>query len=100
MDQIAKDGENATFSCTITGNSSTPVHIVWYDEQGQLNDDDSNALIITIKNDNITFSSNLTLIEVSREDAQTYTCSGSDGIDTVTASAMLSELQLLISFNY
>jgi len=91
MDQIAKDGENVTFSCTITGNSSTPAHIVWYNEQGQLNDDDSNALIVTIVNGN-TFSSNLTLIEVSREDAQIYTCSGSDGIDTVTASAMLSEL--------
>jgi len=91
MDKIANDGDNVTFSCTISGNSSTPIHIVWYNEQGQLNSDDSDILIDTKVNGN-SFSSNLTLIGISSEDVQMYTCSGSDGTDTITASAKLSEL--------
>jgi len=91
MDKIAKDGENVTFSCTITGNSSVPIHIMWYNEQGQLIGDDSNVVIDAKVNGN-SFSSNLTLIAISSEDIQMYTCSGSDGTDNVTASAMLSKL--------
>jgi len=95
MDKIADNGDNVTFSCTISGNSSTPIHIVWFNEQGQLDSDDSDILIDTKVNGN-SFSSNLTLIGISSEDVQTYTCSGSDGIDTITASAMLlSELYII-----
>ena len=93
MDKMVREGQNVTFSCTITGNSSTSIRIMWYNEHGLLNDDDSNVVIDTKRNGN-TSSSNLTLIEVSSEDAQTYTCNGSNGIDTVAASAMLSELYL------
>ena len=83
--QVAAEGENVKFECTV--NSTLNFTIKWMNStNGTLEDSMLNKSV------NGTVTLTLSLINVKREDYQSYTCSGRDDEITVNASAILSKL--------
>ena len=83
MNQAAKNGGSASFTCAING---TTEEIAWYNEDGKL--EPADGINITNGNDS---ASTLNLANITNDSYQIYTCSGSDGNTNVTASAILGK---------
>ena len=83
MNQAAENGGNASFICAING---TTEEIAWYNEDGKL--EPADGISITNGSD---FNSTLSLTNITNDNYQIYSCRGSDGNTTVTASAVLGK---------
>ena len=89
--QVAAEGEDVTFECVVIRKSSTSFTVEW-------TSDKSDVLIFSDESNN-TITLPLSLINVTNEDYQTYTCSGRDSDSNeifVSASVVLSKLTIAI----
>ena len=88
LSQVATEGENVTFFCTVTG--TTPFTVIWMNSS--MNMLVQSSLNESLMNGTVTLA--LALTHVTNTSYQIYTCVGrSDNDDTfVNASATLSKL--------